>query len=67
MFNIIFRTPGRIAGCSEEQGQKRTNPIWHHQTFGYLKQQLNSYSDSKNLQQAVTKAMPAISQDEFRK
>ena len=35
--------------------------------FGYLKQQLNSYSDSKSLQQAVTKAMRAISQDEFRK
>jgi len=26
MFYILFRTPGRIVGCSEEQGRKRTNP-----------------------------------------
>ena len=35
--------------------------------FGYLKRQLDSYSDSKSLQQAVTKAIRAIPQDEYRK
>ena len=35
--------------------------------FGYLKRQLDSYSDSKSLQQAVTKAIRVISQDEYRK
>ena len=35
--------------------------------FGYLKRQLGSYSDSKSLQQAITKELRAIPQDEFRK
>ena len=35
--------------------------------FGYLKRQLHSYSDSKSLQQSVTKAIRAIPQDEYRK
>jgi transposase len=35
--------------------------------FGYLKRQLTSYPDSKSLQQAVTKELRAIPQDEFRK
>ena len=35
--------------------------------FGYLKRQLDSYSDSKSLQQAATKTIRAIPQDEYRK
>ena len=35
--------------------------------FGYLKRQLDSYSDSKSLQRAVTKALLSIPHDEFRK
>ena len=35
--------------------------------FGNLKRQLGSYSDSKSLQQAVTKTLRAIPEDEFRK
>jgi len=35
--------------------------------FGYLKQKLGSSSNSKSLQQAVTKAIRATSQDEFEK
>ena len=35
--------------------------------FGYLKRQLDSYSDSKSLQQAVTKTIRVIPQDEYRK
>lgn len=34
--------------------------------FGYLKRQLDSYSDSKSLQRAVTKALLSIPHDEFR-
>ena len=45
-------------------------PIWppsNFSLFGYLKMQLDSYSDSNSLQQAVTKAIRAIPQDEYRK
>ena len=35
--------------------------------FGYLKRQLDSYSDSKSLQRAVIKALLSIPHDELRK
>jgi len=35
--------------------------------FGYLKRQLGDYSDSRSLQQAVTKELRAILKDEFQK
>ena len=35
--------------------------------FGYLKQQLGSYPNSKSLQLAVTRELRAIPQGEFRK
>lgn len=35
--------------------------------FGYLKQQLSTYSDSRSLQRAVTKALRSIPQDMFSK
>jgi len=35
--------------------------------FGYLKQQLDTYSDSESLKKAVTNIIHDISRDEFRK
>jgi transposase len=35
--------------------------------FGYLKQQLDTYSDSESFKKAVTKIIHDISRDEFRK
>jgi histone-lysine N-methyltransferase SETMAR len=40
---------------------------WDFWLFGYLKQQLDTYSDSESLKKAVTTVIRDIPQDEFRK